>query len=323
MDCARRIGVLLAALITATAHAETYSSRPVTMVVGFPPGGPTDAVARILASGMQAPLGQPVVIENITGAGGTIATARVVHANPDGYTIGIGNWTSHVGSPAIFDIQYDVLKDLQPIALVAAAPLWIIGKNDLPAHSVAELVSWLRSHPSSVSFATVGAGSGAHICGLYFAQKLGLHFQFVPYRGAGPIIQDMIAGHIDLSCLDTSSTIADVEAGKFKAFVIMSEKRTSQSPETPTMAETGAPGASVSFWHGLWATSGTPQAVVDRLAAAVNGALADPQVRKRLEAVGQVIAPREDQTPAALASFHKAEIDKWWPLVRAAGIKSD
>ena len=323
MNWARRIGALLAALIAVTAHAETYPSRPVTMVVGFPPGGPTDAVARILAAGMQAPLGQPVVIENITGAGGTIATARVVHANPDGYTIGIGNWTSHVGSPAIFDIQYDVLKDLQPIALVAAAPLWIIGKNDLPVRSVTELISWLRSRPSSVSFATVGAGSGAHICGLYFAQKLGLHFQFVPYRGAGPIIQDMIAGHIDLSCLDISSTIADVEAGKFKAFVIMSEKRTPQSPDTPTMAETGAPGASVSFWHGLWSTAGTPQAIVERLQAAVNGALADPQVRKRLEAVGQVIAPRGEQTPAALASFHKAEIDKWWPLVRAAGVKSD
>ncbi len=323
----RFVGALVLLLIsvaaTIAAHAQAYPSRPVTMLVGFPPGGPTDTLARIVAEGMRPALGQPIVIENVTGAGGTIATANVVHASPDGYTIGIGNWTSHVGSPAIYPLQYDIQSDLEPIAVLAAAPLWIVGKNDLPPRSAAELINWLKSNSEASTFATVGAGSGAHLCGLFFAQKIGVHFQFVPYRGAGPIIQDLMADHIDLSCLDGSSTLASVQAGGFKAFAVMSTARWDKAPQTPTMIESGVPGATISFWHGLWTTKGTPRPVIDRLDAAVQAALADPNVRKRLDAIGQVIAKPEQQTPAGLAAYHKAEIAKWWPIIKAAEIKSE
>jgi len=305
------------------ALAETYPSRPITMIVGFPPGGPTDTLARIIADGMKTSLGQPIVIQNVSGAGGTIATGDVVRANPDGYTVGLGNWTSHVGSPAIYPLQYDVQKDLQPIAFLAAAPLWILGKNDLPPKNAAELIAWLKSNPNPTTFGTVGAGSGAHMCGFFFALKTGAKFQYVPYRGAGPAMQDLMANQIEMSCLDGSSTLANVQAGRMRAFAVMSETRWDKSPQTPTMIESGVPGLTVSFWHGLWTTKGTPKAVVDRLDAAVKAALADPDVRKRLDAIGQLIATPEQATPAGLAAYHKAEIDKWWPIIKSANIKAE
>jgi tripartite-type tricarboxylate transporter receptor subunit TctC len=316
------VGALVALLASAVAaQAQTYPSRPIIMIVGFPPGGPTDTLARIVADGMKTALGQPIVIQDVTGAGGTIGTADVVHANPDGYTIGIGNWTSHVGSPAIYPLQYDVIKDLEPVAYLAGAPLWILGKNDLPPRNAAELVKWVKSNPAT--FGTVGVGSAAHMCGFFFAQKTGAKFQYVPYRGAAPAMQDVMANQIDLTCLDGSSTLANVQAGRMKAFAVMGETRWDKSPQTPTMIESGVPGLSITFWHGLWTTKGTPKAVVDRLDAAVKVALADPDVRKRLDAIGQVVATPEQQTPAGLAAFHKAEIDKWWPIIKAAEIKAE
>lgn len=316
------VGALFALLASAAAAlAQSYPSRPLTMIVGFPPGGPTDTLARIVADGMKTSLGQPIVIENVTGAGGTIATADVVRANPDGYTIGIGNWTSHVGSPAIYPLQYDVLKDLAPIAYLAGAPLWILGRNDLPPRTAAELISWLKSNPNPSTFGTVGAGSGAHMCGFFFAQKTGAKFQYVPYRGAAPAMQDLMAGHIDLACLDGSSTLASVQAGRMKAFAVMGETRWAKSPQTPTMIESGVPGLTITFWHGLWTTKGTPKAVIDRLDTAVKDALSNPDVRRRLDAIGQVIATPEQATPAGLAAIHRAEIAKWWPIVKAAGVK--
>jgi tripartite-type tricarboxylate transporter receptor subunit TctC len=293
------------------------------MMVGFPPGGPTDTLARVVADGMKRALNQTIVVEDVTGAGGTIATGNVVHANPDGYTIGIGNWTSHIGSPAIYKLNYDVLNDLQPIAVLAGAPLWIIGKNDLPPKTAAELIVWLKSQPNPVTFATVGAGSGAHVCGVFFERKTGANFQYVPYRGAAPIMQDLMAGHIDLSCLDGTATLPNVQAGRFKAYALMGEKRWDKSPQTPTMIESGVPGLTISFWHGLWTTKGTPKDVVDRLDDAVKTALADADVRKRLDVLGQVAATPEEQTPAGLAALQKAEIDKWWPIIKSAGIKAE
>jgi len=307
----------------AAAMADNYPSHPITMLVGFPPGGPTDTLARLLADAMQPSLGQSVVVETVSGASGTIATGRVVHANPDGYTIGIGNWTSHVGSPALYSLDYDVLKDLQPIALLAASPLWIVGKNALPPKTAAELIAWVKSSPNPVTFGTVGAGSAAHLCGLYFAQKTGAHFQFVPYRGGAPAMQDLIGGQIDLACLEASQTLANVQAGRFKAFAVLGEQRWPKSPDTPTMIESGVPGLSISFWHGLWTTKGTPQDIVGRLDKAVMTALANPTVRQRIEALGQVIFPTDQQNPAALAAYHKAELDKWWPIIKAANIKTE
>jgi tripartite-type tricarboxylate transporter receptor subunit TctC len=320
----RLVGALVALLaFTAAAQAQTYPSRPITMMVGFPPGGPTDTLARILADGMKSTLGQTIVIETVSGASGTIATGRVVHASPDGYTIGIGNWTTQVGSPAIYALDYDILKDIQPISLLAASPLWVLGKNALPPKTATELIAWLKARTEPTTFGTVGAGSAAHLVGLSLAHSIGAHFQYVPYRGAAPAMQDLIGGQIDLTCLEASATLANVEAGRYKAFAVMSEKRWPKSPNTPTMIESGVPGLSLLFWHGLWATKGTPKDVVDRLDAAVKTALADPAVRQRLEGLGQVIFPAEQQNPAALAAYHKSEIDKWWPIIKAAGLKAE
>jgi tripartite-type tricarboxylate transporter receptor subunit TctC len=305
------------------AGAETYPSRPITMIVGFPPGGPTDTLARILGDAMGRSLGQTVVIETVSGASGTIATGRVVHANPDGYTIGIGNWTSNVGSAAIYSLDYDVFRDLQPIALLAASPLWILGKNALPPKTAPELIAWLKARSQPTAFGTVGAGSAAHLVGLSLAREIGARFEFVPYRGAAPVMQDLIGGQIDLTCLEASSTLPSVQAGKFKAYAVMSEKRWAKSPNTPTMIESGVPGLSLSFWHGLWTTAGTPQTVVDRLIDVVHAALADSSVRQRLDGLGMVVFPRDQQNSEALATYHKAEAAKWWPIISAAGIKEN
>jgi len=315
------LAIALAAL-SGIARAETYPSRPITIMVGFPPGGPTDTLARLLGDGMKTTLGQSVVIETVSGASGTIATGRVAHANPDGYTLVLGNWTSHVGSPAIYGLDYDIMKDLQPVSLLAASPLWIVGKNGLPPQSAAELIAWLKARTEPTTFGTIGAGSAGHLCGLFFAQKIGAHFQFVPYRGGAPAMQDLIGGQIDLSCLEASQTMANVEAGRFRAYAVMGEQRWPKSPATPTMIESGVPGLSLSFWHGLWTTKGTPQEVVERLDAAVKTTLADPAVKGRIEALGQVIFPAGQQNPQALAAYHKAELDKWWPIIKAAGIKA-
>jgi tripartite-type tricarboxylate transporter receptor subunit TctC len=320
-----RYAVALFALFAAASPvaAETFPSRPVTMMVGFPPGGPTDTLARIVADAMQGPLGQPVVVETLSGSSGTIATGRVVHARPDGYTLVIGNWTSHVASPAIYPLDYDILRDLQPVSALSASPLWIVGKKTLPPNTIAELIAWMKARPEPTTFGTVGTGSAAHLCGVYFAQKTGLRLQYVPYRGGGPVMQDLIGGQIDLSCLEASSGLASVQAGNFKAYAVMGEQRWPKSPDTPTLSESGIPGATISFWHALWTTKGTPKEAVDRLDAAVVSALANPAVKQRLETLGQVIFPREQQNPAGLMAYHKAEIDKWWPIIKAAGIKAD
>ena len=309
---------VLSALMTA-AQAQ-YPSRPITLLAGFPPGGPTDTLARILADAMQPTLGQSVVVETVSGASGTIATGRVAHAAADGYTLVIGNWTSHVGSPAIYPLDYDIIKDLQPVALLAASPLWIVGKNALPPQTASDLIAYLKTQPST--FGTIGAGSAAHLCGLYFAQKVGAHFQYVPYRGGAPAMQDLIGGQIDLSCLEASQTLANVEAGRFRAYAVMGEQRWPKAPNIPTMIESGVAGLSISFWHGLWTTKGTPPEPVERLDAAVKAALANPAVRQKIEALGQVIFAADQQNPKALAAYHQAELDKWWPIIKAAGIKA-
>ena len=324
MKRGRFAGALVALLASATAAlAQTYPSRPITMMVGFPPGGPTDTLARILGDGMKQTLGQTVVIETVSGASGTIATGRVAHADPDGYTIGIGQWSSHVGSPAMYALDYDVFKDLQPIALLAYSPLWILGKNALPPTTATELIAWLKGKTEPVTFGTVGTGSAAQLCAVTFQQKTGARFQYVPYRGAAPAMQDLIGGQIDLTCLEASATLGNVEAGRYKAFAVMSEQRWPKSPNTPTLIESGIPGANITFWHGLWTTKGTPKAVVDRLDLAVMNALADPAVRQRLDTLGMVIYPRDQQNPGALLAYHKAEAAKWWPIIKAAGIKAE
>src|SRR5579863_5552608 len=319
-------GALCALVVLAAgavvAFADDYPSHPITMMVGFPPGGPTDTLARILAEAMKKTLGQTIVIEDVTGAGGTIATGRVVHANPDGYTIGIGNWTSHVGAPAMYPLDYDVLKDLQPISLLTSSPLWILTKNGLPPKTPAELFAWLKAQTKPVTFGTVGTGSPAQLVGIQLAKAIGAHFQFVPYRGAAPAMQDLTGGQIDMACLEASGTYPGVAAGRFKAFAVTTDKRWWKSPDTPTLIEAGVPGVSLAFWHGLWATKGIPQPIIDKLDTAVKTALADPATKKRIEGLGQVIFPADQQNPDGLHAYQTAQIDKWWPVMKAAGIKA-
>jgi tripartite-type tricarboxylate transporter receptor subunit TctC len=305
------------------AVAQPYPSRAITLVVPFPAGGPTDTLARILGERMRVSLGQPIVIENVTGAGASIGVTRAVQAAPDGYTLSIGNWTSHVGAGAMYPVSWDVLTDLAPVSLLTATPLLIVGKNGIPAKDGRELIAWLKAHPDKASAATVGAGSAAHVCEVYFMQQTGTHFQVVPYRGGAPAMQDIIAGQMDLMCAEASQTLPYVRSGQMKAFAVMAKDRWPALPDVPTTDEIGAPGMYISFWHGLWVPKGTPPEVISRLDKAVNESLADPAVRKRLTDLGAVIAPAEQQNPAALAAFHKAEIGKWWPIIKGMDIKAN
>src|SRR5262245_32784220 len=309
------------ALLTAGAAADDYPSRPITIVVPFPAGGPTDTLARILGDRMKDTLGQSMIVENVTGAGATIGVGRAVQSAPDGYTLILGNWTSHVGAPALYPVQWNVLTDLEPVARLSVSSLMIVGKTALPANDARELIAWLKENPDTASVASVGAGSAAHVCGLYFQEKTGTRFQFVPYRGGAPAMQDLVSGQIDLMCAEASQTLAHVRSGRMKAFAVMSKTRFPALPDVPTMEEVGVSGMHISFWHGLWAPKETPRNVVAKLNDAVVTAFADAGVRQRIADLGQAIPPREQLTPEALAAFHKAEVDKWWPIIKAANIK--
>jgi tripartite-type tricarboxylate transporter receptor subunit TctC len=231
--------------------AQQYPSRAITIVVPFPAGGPTDTLARILGERMRVALGQTIVIENVTGAGASIGVTRAVQSAPDGYTLSIGNWTSHVGSGAMYPVSWDVLKDLAPVSLLTATPLLIVGKTALPAKDGRELIAWLKANPDKASAATVGAGSAAHVCEVYFMQQTGTRFAVVPYRGGAPAMQDIIAGQMDLMCAEASQTLAYVRGGQMKAFAVMAKDRWPALPDVPTTDEIGAPGMYISFWHGL------------------------------------------------------------------------
>jgi tripartite-type tricarboxylate transporter receptor subunit TctC len=303
------------------AQAQNYPSHPISMIVPFPAGGPTDTLGRILGEHMRLSLGQPIVIDNVTGAGSTIGVTRAAQAAPDGYTLVLGNWTSFVGAGALYSTSYDLLKDFEPVSLLTFAPMLIVGKTTLPVKDAKELIAWLKESPDKASAATVGAGSAAHVCGLYFQDQTKTRFQFVPYRGGAPAMQDLVGGQIDLMCAEASQTLTYVRGGKMKAFAVMAKTRWPALPDVPTTDEIGVPGMYISFWHGLWVPAGTPKGAIARLNDAVVDTLADPAVRQRLADLGQVIATRQQQTPKALAAYHKAEIDKWWPIIKAANIK--
>jgi tripartite-type tricarboxylate transporter receptor subunit TctC len=316
------IAPLLIALVgVAAAQADTYPAKPITLIVPFPAGGPTDTIARIMGEHMSKTLGQSILVETVTGAGATIGVGRVVNAAADGYTISIGNWSSHVGSPALYPVSWNPVNDLEPLIRLPVSSLMIVGKEALPAKDAKELIAWLKANPDKASAASVGAGSGAHICGLYFGQKTETKFQFVFYRGGAPAMQDMLAGTIDIMCAEASQTLAHVQAHKIKAFAVMGRKRYAGLPEVPTMEEMGITGMDISFWHGLWAPKGTPKDVVAKINDAARKALDDPAVQKRVAALGMTIPDKAELTPQALHDFHKAEIDKWWPIIKSYGIK--
>jgi tripartite-type tricarboxylate transporter receptor subunit TctC len=308
---------------TITAVAETYPSRPITIVVPFPAGGPTDALGRVLADRMKNALNQSVIVENVTGAAGTIGTARVAHSAPDGYTIILGHWQTHVVNGATFALSFDVVKDFEPISLIADCPMWFVGRNTLPPKNLAELIAWVRENPGKATVGIGGVGGGADVVGAYFQKSTGTRFQFVPYRGAAPIIQDLLAGNIDLTLTQVASALAQVRSGQLKAYVVMAKTRWAEAPDTPTIDEEGFPGLYASFWHGLWAPRGTPKDVIATLNAAVVESLTDPIVLQRLKDLGQESWPRDKQTPQALAAQQKAEIEKWWPIINAANIRAE
>ena len=322
MKTLRLVAPLLMALAgVALAQADTYPSKPITIIVPFPAGGPTDTVARIMGEHMSKVLGQPILIETVTGAGATIGVGRVVGAAPDGYTLSVGNWSSHVGSPGIYPVSWNPVNDLAPIVRLPVSSLMIVGKQTLPAKDAKELIAWLKAKPEPATAGSVGAGSGAHVCGLYFAEKTHTKLQFVFYRGGAPAMQDLLAGTIDTMCAEASQTLAHVNANKMKAFAVMGRTRYAGLPNVPTMEEVGVTGMDISFWHGLWAPKGTPKDVVDKLNDAAVKALSDPAVQKRAASLGMTIPAKADLTPKALHDFHKAEVDKWWPIIKTYGIK--
>jgi tripartite-type tricarboxylate transporter receptor subunit TctC len=306
-----------------SAAAQAYPSRPITIVVPAPAGGPSDLVARPLAERMRISLGQPIIIENVAGANGTIATARVVRAAPDGYTLILGNWNSHVGASAVYSVQYDILKDLEPVSLVTISRLWLVGKAGLPPNDVAELIAWLKANPNKAAAATVGVGSAAHVCGIHFQTITGTQFQFVFYRGGAPAYQDLIAGHVDLMCAEASATLPFLRSGKLKAYGVVAKTRWSAAPEVPTMDEVGVPGLYIPWLQGLWVPKGTPKDIIAKLNGSIVDALADPATSHRLIELGLEVAPPEQRTPAALGAYQKAETEKWWPIIKAANIKAE
>ena len=315
---------LLATLAGITGSiAEDYPNRPITMIVPFAAGGPTDVVARIMAEGMRPALGQTIVIENITGAAGSIAVGRAVRSAPDGYTLSIGHWSTHVINGAIYNLPYDLLADLEPVALLAANPQLIVANNKVQADDLKSLIAWIKANPDKATAGTAGPGSASHIGGVYFERFSDTKLLFVPYRGTGPAMQDLIAGQISLMLDQSSNSLPQVRNKQIKAFAVTAKTRLAAAPDIPTVDELGMPGFYISVWHGLWVPKGTPKPIIAKLAAAVQVALANPNVRKRLADLGQEIPPREQQTPEALATLQKAEIQKWWPIVKAANIKVD
>ena len=314
------IALGLIVLTAGGAPAQTYPTRPVTLVVPFPAGGSSDSIGRILVEGMRGPLGQSVVIENVGGAGGNIATGRVARAAPDGYTLILGSWPTHVLNAAMFTLPYDPLGDFEPVSLVAAQPLLIIARKTLAASNLSELIAWLKANPDK---ATMGAAAASQVAGVLFKSATGTRFQLVPYRGSAPAMQDLLGGQIDTMIDLAASATPHVRAGSVKAFAVTTKQRSAAAPDIPTVDEAGLPGYYVASWHAIWAPKGTPKDIVERIAAAARESLADASVRRRLADIGQEIYPREQQTPEATGARQKAEAEKWWPIIKAANIRGE
>ncbi len=313
--------VLAASLGAGSVAAQTFPSKQVTIVVPFTAGGPTDTLARILAERMTRTLGQSVIVENTTGAAGTIGVTRVARAAPDGYTIGIGHWSTHVVNPAIYPLTFNILDDFEPLAFIATNPQLLVTRKDFPAGDLAALIAYAKANPDKVTAGTAGVGAASHIGGLYFEQKTGAKVRFIPYRGGAPALQDLVAGQIDMMFDQAANSIPQIQAGKIKPFAVTAKQRLKTLPDVPTVDEAGLPGLYIAVWHGLWAPKGTPKEVTARLSAAIQESLADPQVREKFFALGQDIPEPAQQAAQALRAHHEAEIKLWWPLIKAANIK--
>jgi len=320
----KAISLALAVLAAgiAGAQAQSFPSRPVTVVVPYPAGGPADLVGRIVAEGMKGPLGQPVIIENIGGASGSVGVGRVARANPDGYTLILGNWASNVLNAAIFNLNYDLLNDLTPVARLGTEPLLIVAKKDFPPNNLKELMAWLKANPDKATQGTAGPGSVSHVAGVFFQKQTGTRFRFISYRGLGPAMQDLVAGQIDMVMPTAAIGVPQARGSAIKAYAVTDKKRVAALPNVPTADEAGLPGFQTTNWQALWAPKGTPIEVIARLNAAVVEALGSPTVQSRLGEIGFDVTSRAEQTPAALGAYQKAEAEKWWPIIKAAGIKA-
>jgi tripartite-type tricarboxylate transporter receptor subunit TctC len=326
MDISRRRVLQIAAvatLVPRAAAADTFPSRTITLVVPFPAGGPTDVLSRIISGSMQSALGQSVVVENVNGAAGIVGMERVARAAPDGYTLSVGHWSTHVVLGATKKLPFDVLNDFTPVAQLADSPIWLVARSNFPAQNLKELIVWLKQNPGKALAGAVGVGGGSDLDADYFESATGTKIQLVPYLGAAPLNQDLLAGRLDLFLGMAAATFPFVKSGQMKAYAVMAKSRWWGAPEVPTMEEEGIPGVYASFWHGLWAPKGTPKEVVAKLNAAVRVALADPTVKQRFAEQGQAVPPPDRQSPEALGELQRAEIAKWWPIIKAAGIRAE
>jgi tripartite-type tricarboxylate transporter receptor subunit TctC len=315
--------VVVSALARGMAAAQTYPVRPITIIVPFAAGGPTDVLARVLGDHIRAELGQPVLIENVTGAGGSIGVGRVVAAAADGYTVSAGHFGTHVANGAIYPLKYDLEHDLDPVTRLPSNPMLVVTRKDFPAANLMELVAWLKAHPGRATAGTAGAGSGAHIAGAFLANLVGAPLQFVPYRGTAPAMQDLVAGQIDLIVDQAANALPQVRQGSIRALAVTAATRLAASPQIPTAAEAGLPGLQMELWNGMWVPHATPRRIVDQLNRAVVNALADPAVHEKLATLGLEGPPADQRTPEALRAFQKKEIEKWWPIIKAAHITAE
>jgi tripartite-type tricarboxylate transporter receptor subunit TctC len=317
------VAATLAGIASAADAAESYPSRPITMSIPYAAGGPLDTLARILAERMRAILSQSVIIENVGGAGGSIGVGRVVRSAPDGYTIGAGNWGSHVANVAIYALPYDVLRDLEPVTLLPVEPNVIVARKGFPPNTLAELIAWLRQNPDAATAGTSGVGGPSHMSAIFFQQQTGTRIRLVPYRGSGPALQDLVAGQTDLMITAPSIVLPHVTSGAIKAYAVTAKARLTVMPDIPTTDEAGLAGFYFSVWTGLWVPRGTPGEIVAKLAGAVREVLADPALKPRLAALGIEIPPPEMLGPEPLRALHKADTEKWVPIIKAAGIKGE
>jgi tripartite-type tricarboxylate transporter receptor subunit TctC len=315
-----------AAALSASTHiatAQGYPSRPITIVVPFAPGGALDVFGRILAERMRASLGQTIIVENVAGANGSVGTGRVARAAPDGYTLGIGYWGTHVANGALYTLPYDVLGDFEPVSLGVMIPMVIVSKKAAPAKDLRQFIEWLKSNPDKASAGTSGMGGIEQVSGVLFQNVTGTRFNFVPYRGAAPAVQDLVAGQIDLMVSNLATALPLVREGSIRALAVAGKTRSGALPDVPTVDEAGLAGFYVTTWLGIWAPKGTSQTVIAKLNAVIASALGDPGVVTRLADLGYETFPRDQQTPEALAAYQKAEIEKWWPIIKAAGIRAE
>ena len=315
------LAALGVALSMSSVQAQDYPSRPITLVVPLGVGGSTDVIARIMADGLRNTLGTTIIVENVTGAGGTIGVGRVARSAPDGYTLGIGQWGTNVASGAIYPLTFDLVNDLEPVGLISTQPFLIVARKTMPADNLKDLAAWLKSNQDKASQGNSGVGTPSHVGGLMFQNAIGAKYTMVPYRGAGQSMQDLVAGQIDVMLDTPAVSMPQIKSGNIKAYAVTDRSRVKILPDIPTTDEAGLPGFYFTFWHGFWVPKGTPKEIVAKLNAALVKTLADPEIRDRLGKIAQEIFPPDQQTPAALAAYHKAEIAKWWPIIKEAGIK--